>query len=83
MNWMLGILLVEPVIKRENMRKISRERLIEELAHYMVEVRELRSIRNRLEVELSKTKDELESYKNCWEESCYTHDEINIPLERV
>ena len=40
--------------------KISRERLIDELAHYMVEVRELRSIRNRLEVELSKAKDEIE-----------------------
>ena len=83
MNWMLGILLVETVIEREIMRKISRERLIEELAHYMVEVRELRSIRNRLEVELSKTKDELESYKNCWETSCYTTDEINIPLENA
>ena len=43
--------------------KISREHLIEELAHYKAEVRELRSIRNRLEVELSKTKDELEDWK--------------------
>ena len=34
--------------------------MIEELAHYMAEVRELRSIRNRLEVELSKAKDEIE-----------------------
>ena len=42
---------------------ISRERLIDELAHYMVEVRELRSIRNRLEVELSKAKDEIEDWK--------------------
>ena len=39
---------------------ISRERLIDELAHYMTEVSELRSIRNRLEVELSKAKDEIE-----------------------
>ena len=80
MNWMLGILLVEPVIKRENMRK---EYLVKELVHYMGLVNCLRSDRNRLEVELSKTKDELESYKNCWEASCYTHDEINIPLETV
>ena len=40
--------------------KISRERLIDELAHYMTEVSELRSIRNRLEIELSKAKDEIE-----------------------
>lgn len=39
---------------------ISRERLIDELAHYMTEVRELRSIRTRLEIELSKAKDEIE-----------------------
>ena len=50
--------------------KISREHLIEELAHYMAEVRELRSIRNRLEVELSKTKDELED----WKEACKVAD---------
>ena len=43
--------------------KISRERLIDELAHYMVEVRELRSIRTRLEIELSKAKDEIEKLK--------------------
>ena len=39
---------------------ISRERLIDELAHYMTEVSELRSIRTRLEIELSKAKDEIE-----------------------
>tara|TARA_B100000424_G_scaffold50857_1_gene36041 strand:+ start:309 stop:506 length:198 start_codon:yes stop_codon:yes gene_type:complete len=65
------------------MEKISRERLTSELLHYMRETEALRSIRNRLEIELSKTKDELESYKKCWEASCYTPDEINIPLENV
>ena len=39
---------------------ISSDRLIDELAQYMTEVSELRSIRNRLEVELSKAKDEIE-----------------------
>lgn len=61
--------------------KISRKRLIDELSHYMVEVRELRSERTRLEIELSKTKAELERYRKCWEDSCYTHDELTIPLE--
>ncbi len=60
---------------------ISKERLIDELAHYMVEVRELRSESTRLEVELSKTKAELERYRKCWEDSCWTHDELIIPLE--
>ena len=45
---------------------ISRERLIDELAHYMTEVRELRSIRTRLEIELSKAKDEIEDWKECY-----------------
>ena len=62
---------------------MRKEYLEKELEHYKWLVKCLRSERNRLEVELSKTKDVLESYKNCWEESCYTHDEINIPLERV
>ena len=34
--------------------------MIDELAHYMTEVSELRSIRTRLEIELSKAKDEIE-----------------------
>ena len=62
---------------------MRKEYLEKELKHYKWLVKCLRSERNRLEVELSKTKDVLESYKNCWEESCYTHDEINIPLETV
>ena len=45
---------------------ISRERLIDELAHYMTEVSELRSIRTRLEIELSKAKDEIEDWKECY-----------------
>ena len=62
---------------------MRKEYLVKELEHYKWLVKCLRSERNRLEVELSKTKDELESYKNCWEASCYTHDEINIPLENA
>ena len=62
---------------------MRKEYLVKELEHYKWLVKYLRSERNRLEVELSKVKDELESYKNCWEASCYTHDEINIPLETV
>ena len=65
------------------MEKISRERLTSELLHYMRETEALRSERTRLEIELSKTKDELESYKKCWEASCYTTDELNIPLENA
>ena len=51
-------MIEKPFLKYD--MKISRERLIDELAHYMTEVSELRSIRNRLEVELSKAKDEIE-----------------------
>ena len=60
---------------------VSRERLTSELLHYMKETEALRSERTRLEIELSKTKDELERYRKCWEASCYTHDELTIPLE--
>ena len=67
---------------------VSRERLTSELLHYMRETEALRRERTRLEIELSKTKDELERvtkerdrYKECWETSCYTHDELTIPLE--
>tara|TARA_Y100000004_G_scaffold90674_1_gene101658 strand:- start:50 stop:208 length:159 start_codon:yes stop_codon:yes gene_type:complete len=48
---------------------ISKERLIDELSHYMVEVRELRSERTRLEIELSKTKAELEKVKGLYKRS--------------
>ena len=51
-------MIEKPFLKYD--MKISRERLIDELAHYMTEVSELRSIRNRLEIELSKAKDEIE-----------------------
>lgn len=62
---------------------ITKERLTSELLHYMKETEALRSERTRLEIELSKTKDELERYRKCWEDSCYTPDELSIPLERV
>ena len=62
---------------------ITKERLTSELLHYMKEIEALRSERTRLEIELSKTKDELERYRKCWEDSCYTPDELSIPLERV
>jgi hypothetical protein len=42
---------------------VSRERLTSELLHYMRETEALRSERTRLEIELSKTKDELEKMK--------------------
>ena len=51
-------MIEKPFLKYD--MKISRERLIDELAHYMTEVSELRSIRNRLEIELSKANDEIE-----------------------
>ena len=54
--------------------KISRERLIDELALKFVEVRELRD-------ELERVTKERDRYKECWETSCYTHDELTIPLE--
>jgi len=54
--------------------KISRERLIDELALKFVEVRELRD-------ELKRVTKERDSYKECWETSCWTHDELTIPLE--
>mgnify|MGYP001308379348 FL=1 len=60
---------------------VSKERLTSELLHYMRETEALRSERTRLEIELSKTKDELERYRKCWEASCYTADELTIPLE--
>ena len=60
---------------------VSRERLTSELLHYMRETEVLRKERTRLEIELSKTKDELERYRKCWEDSCYTTDELTIPLE--
>ena len=60
---------------------VSRERLTSELLHYMKETEALRSERTRLEIELSKTKDELERYRKCWEASCWTTDELTIPLE--
>ena len=60
---------------------VSRERLTSELLHYMRETEALRKERTRLEIELSKTKDELERYRKCWEDSCYTTDELIIPLE--
>ena len=47
----------------------------------MRETEALRKERTRLEIELSKTKDELERYRKCWEDSCYTTDELTIPLE--
>lgn len=62
---------------------MTKERLTSELLHYMRETEALRSERTRLEIELSKTKDLLESYRKCWEESCYSTDELSIPLERV
>ena len=43
---------------------VSRERLTSELLHYMRETEALRKERTRLEIELSKTKDELERYRN-------------------
>ena len=60
---------------------VSRERLTSELLHYMRETETLRKERTRLEIELSKTKVELERYRKCWEDSCYTTDELTIPLE--
>ena len=60
---------------------VSRERLTSELLHYMRETEALRRERTRLEIELSKTKDELERYRKSWEDSCYTTDELTIPLE--
>ena len=42
---------------------VSRERLTSELLHYMRETEALRKERTRLEIELSKTKDELEKMK--------------------
>ena len=42
---------------------ITKERLTSELLHYMRETEALRSERTRLEIELSKTKDELEKMK--------------------
>ena len=42
---------------------VSRERLTSELLHYMRETEALRKERTRLEIELSKTKDELEDWK--------------------
>ena len=60
---------------------VSRERLTSELLHYMRETEALRKERTRLEIELSKAKDELERYRKCWEDSCYTTDELTIPLE--
>ena len=54
--------------------KISRERLIDELALKFVEVRELRD-------ELERVTKERDRYKECWEASCWTTDELTIPLE--
>ena len=62
---------------------ITKERLTSELLHYMKETEALRSERTRLEIELSKTKDELERYRKWWEDACYTPDELSLPLERV
>ena len=62
---------------------MKKEYLVKELEHYKWLVKCLRSERNRLEVELSKVKDDLEKYKGCWEASCYTTDELNIPLENA
>ena len=42
---------------------VSKERLTSELLHYMRETATLRSIRTRLEIELSKAKDEIEKMK--------------------
>ena len=53
---------------------VSRERLIDELALKFVEVRELRD-------ELERVTKERDRYKECWETSCYTTDELTIPLE--
>ena len=36
-----------------------------------------------LREELERVTRERDSYKSCWEESCWTPDEISIPLERV
>ena len=42
---------------------VSRERLTSELLHYMRETEALRKERTRLEIELSKSKDEIEKLK--------------------
>ena len=57
------------------MEKISRERLTSELLHYMRETEALRSERTRLEIELSKTKDELNPIRNVGKQ-------VAIPLMR-
>ena len=52
------------------------QELMDEVASHRLEIDLLRE-------ELEKVTRERDSYKSCWEESCWTADEISIPLERV
>lgn len=62
----------EELIKMSVMTK----ELMDEVASHRLEIDLLRE-------ELEKVTRERDSYKSCWEESCWTPDEISIPLERV
>ena len=55
---------------------MTKEELIKMVTSHRLEIDLLRE-------ELEKVTRERDSYKSCWEESCYTPDEISIPLERV
>ncbi len=53
---------------------VTREELIDECATLRVEVRELRE-------ELERVTRERDRYRECYEDSCYTYDELTIPME--
>ena len=55
----------------------------EELIKMSVMTKELMDEVATLREELERVTRERDSYKSCWEESCWTPDEISIPLERV
>ena len=55
----------------------------EELIKMSVMTKELMDEVSSLREELERVTRERDSYKSCWEESCWTPDEISIPLERV
>jgi len=55
---------------------VTREELIDECATLRVEVVELRE-------ELERVTRERDRYKECYEDSCYTYDELTIPMETV
>lgn len=55
----------------------------EELIKMSVMTKELMDEVATLREELERVTRERDSYRKCWEESCYTPDEISIPLERV